>query len=118
MFAQMAKLHFGREDGVEAVLADMRRSGHRQTRYLETIAEQFALLAPDKGDLELEEFEAGLKDLRDVGSELEPMVRAWSKGNQAELDRLINGDLDQFPRRARNCWTTATRAGCPRSKPC
>ncbi|HZQ40201.1 MAG TPA: TraB/GumN family protein [Rhizomicrobium sp.] len=97
MFAQMAKLHFGREDGVEAVLADMAVQDHKQTRYLETIAEQFALLAPDKGDLELEEFEAGLKDLRDVSSELEPMVKAWSKGNQAELDRLINGDLDQFP---------------------
>ena len=25
------------------------------------------------------------------------MVKAWSKGDQAELDRLINGDLDQFP---------------------
>jgi uncharacterized protein len=97
MFAQMAKLHFGREDGVESVLADMAVRGHKQTRYLETIAEQFTLLAPDSGDLELEEFEAGLKDLRDVGSELEPMVKAWSMGNQAELDRLINGDLDQFP---------------------
>jgi hypothetical protein len=97
MFAQMAKLHFGREDGVESVLADMAVRGHKQTRYLETIAEQFTLLAPDDGDLELEEFEAGLKDLRDVGSELEPMIKAWSMGNQAELDRLINGDLDQFP---------------------
>jgi len=97
MFAQMSKLHYGREDGVEAVLADMAVKGHKQTRYLETIAEQFTLLAPDDGGLELEEFEAGLKDLRDVGSELEPMVKAWSMGNQAELDRLINGDLDQFP---------------------
>jgi uncharacterized protein YbaP (TraB family) len=97
MFAQMAKLNFGREDGVEAVLTDMATSGHKETRYLETIAEQFALLAPDDGTLELEEFEAGLKDLRDVGSELEPMVKAWSHGDQAELDKLINGDLDQFP---------------------
>jgi uncharacterized protein YbaP (TraB family) len=97
MFAQMARLHFGREDGVESVLADMAVKGHKQTRYLETIAEQFKLLAPDDGDLELEEFEAGLKDLLDVSSELEPMVKAWSQGNQAELDRLINGDLDQFP---------------------
>ena len=52
MFAQMAKLHFGREDGVESVLADMAVKGHKQTRYLETIAEQFTLLAPDSGDLE------------------------------------------------------------------
>ena len=97
MFAQMARLHYGADNGVESVLADMARQGKKQTRYLETIAEQFALLAPDDDKLELEEFKASLKDLRDVNAELGPMVRAWSSGNQAELDQLINGDLDQFP---------------------
>jgi hypothetical protein len=66
-------------------------------RYLETIAEQFALLAPDDPTLELQEFESGLKDLRDVAAGIEPMVKAWSVGDQAGLDKLINGDLDQFP---------------------
>jgi len=97
MFAQMAKLHYGADNGVESVLTDMAQRGNKQTRYLETIAEQFALLAPDDDKLEMEEFEAGLKDLRDISSELGPMVRAWSSGNQAALDQLINGDLDQFP---------------------
>ena len=68
-----------------------------RSRYLETIAEQFALLAPDDRTLEMEEFESGLKDLRDVAAEFEPMVDAWSAGDQAKLDRLINGELDQFP---------------------
>lgn len=97
LFAQMAKLRYGADNGVEAVVMDMARAGKKQTRYLETIAEQFALLAPDDDKLELEEFEAGLKDLRDISSELGPLVRAWSNGNQAALDQLINGDLDQFP---------------------
>jgi len=69
----------------------------KQTRYLETIAEQFALLAPDDPVLEMEEFESSLKDLRDVGAELQPMVKAWASGDQAKLDKLINGDLDEFP---------------------
>lgn len=97
LFAQMAKLQYGPDNGVEAVVTDMAKTGKKQTRYLETIAEQFALLAPDDDKLELEEFEAGLKDLRDIDSELGPLVKAWSSGDQAALDQLINGDLDQFP---------------------
>jgi uncharacterized protein YbaP (TraB family) len=97
MFAQMAKLHYGADSGVEAVLMDMADRSGKERRYLETIAEQFALLAPADGSLELEEFEAGLKDLRDVTAELAPMVQAWSRGDQAALDKLINGDMDQFP---------------------
>ena len=28
-----------------------------------------------------------------VAGEIEPMVRAWSTGDQAKLDKLINGDI-------------------------
>jgi len=97
MFGQMTKLHFDRDTGVEAVLSDRAAREHKQMRYLETISEQFALLAPDNDMLELEEFESGLKDLRDITAELDPMIKAWSAGDQASLDKLINGDLDQFP---------------------
>src|SRR5579883_883205 len=61
MFGQMTKLHFDRDTGVEAVLSDRAAREHKQMRYLETISEQFALLAPDNDMLELEEFESGLK---------------------------------------------------------
>jgi uncharacterized protein len=97
MFAQIAKLHFAAGNGVDSVLMEGATRGHKQTRYLETVAEQFALLAPDDRTLEVEEFESGLKDLRDVAGEIGPMVDAWSAGDQAKLDRLINGDLDEFP---------------------
>jgi len=97
MFAQIAKLKFSSDSGVDAVLmADADKNG-KQMRYLETIAEQFALLAPDDRKLEVQEFEAGLKDLRDVAAGIEPMVKAWSAGDQAKLDEVINGDLDEFP---------------------
>jgi uncharacterized protein YbaP (TraB family) len=97
MFAQIAKLKFSAKDGVDTVLMADAAKDHKQTRYLETIAEQFALLAPDDPMLELQEFESGLKDLRDIGAGIDPMVQAWSNGNQAALDKLINGDLDEFP---------------------
>jgi len=97
MFAQIAKLKFAPDSGVDAVLMADAEKNQKQARYLETIAEQFALLAPDDRTLEVQEFESGLKDLRDVAAELEPMVKAWGAGDQAKLDKLINGDLDEFP---------------------
>lgn len=97
MFAQIARLKFAPDSGVDAVLLAEATRNQKQTRYLETIAEQFALLAPDNRTLEMQEFESGLKDLRDVAGEIEPMVKAWSTGDQAKLDKLINGDMDEFP---------------------
>ncbi|HET7083490.1 MAG TPA: TraB/GumN family protein [Rhizomicrobium sp.] len=97
MFAEIAKLKFSPQDGVDTVLMGEADKDHKQLRYLETIAEQFALLAPDDPVLELQEFKSGLKDLRDMAGELDPMVQAWSNGDQARLDKLINGDLDEFP---------------------
>lgn len=97
MFTQMTKLQFAAGNGVDTVLMAEAEKNHKQTRYLETIAEQFALLAPADRALELQEFEAGLKDLRDLGAEIGPLVQAWSAGDQGKLDKLINGDLDAFP---------------------
>jgi len=97
MFAQIAKLNFSADSGVDAVLMADAGRDHKDMRYLETIAEQFALLAPDDRKLEVQEFEAGLKDLRDVAAGIEPMVKAWSAGDQTKLDEVINGDLDDFP---------------------
>ncbi len=55
------------------------------------------MILPDDPAVELAEFESGLKDLRDAPSEFHQLVAAWSAGDQKALDRLINGDLDEFP---------------------
>jgi uncharacterized protein YbaP (TraB family) len=97
MFAQIIKLKYAPDSGVDSVLmADAAKNG-KQMRYLETIAEQFALLAPDDRTLEIQEFESGLKDLRNIADELGPMIKAWSAGDQAKLDKVINGDMEEFP---------------------
>jgi uncharacterized protein YbaP (TraB family) len=97
LFSQMRKLRYAANSGVESVLLALAAKDSKPVRYLETIDEQFALLAPEDRKLELQEFEAGLKDLRDINVELEPMIKAWSNGDQAELDRLINGTLKDYP---------------------
>ena len=97
MFAQMSKQKYDPSSGVDATLMAGAAKTHKPMRYLETIEEQFALLAPDDRILEVQEFESSLKDLRDISAELDPLVKAWSRGDQAQLDKLINGDLDEFP---------------------
>ena len=97
MFAQMRKLNYASSNGVDSSLMEEATKNHKEMRYFETIAEQFALLAPDDSKLELQEFESGLKDLRDLAGDVQPMMRAWGEGDQAKLDELINGDLNDFP---------------------
>jgi uncharacterized protein YbaP (TraB family) len=97
MFAQMSKLKYTASNGVDSLLMEEAARNHKQIRYFETIADQFALLAPANKNLEVEEFEASLKDLRDISAGIQPMIHAWSVGDQAKLDQLINGDLDEFP---------------------
>lgn len=113
LFAQIAKLKFAVENGVDSqLIAEAERAG-KPLRYLETIEQQFALLAPDDRALEMEEFEAGLKDLKDIGGEIQPMVNAWSKGDQKTLDRLINGDLDRFPKARKALLDDRNKAWVP-----
>jgi len=97
MLGQMRQRGYGPDNGVDSVLLAQAVKNHKETRYFETVAEQFSFLVPNDPMLELEEFEADLKDLRDVSADLQPMVKAWSEGDQAKLNELINGDLDQFP---------------------
>jgi uncharacterized protein len=96
--AQVGKMHFAPDSGVDSILMAQARQNHKKMRYLETIAFQFALLAPTDRTLELEEFEADLKDLRDFESETRQLLDAWSAGNQTELARQFNDDLDDFPK--------------------
>ncbi len=114
MFAEIAKLKFSASDGVDAVLMADASKTNKPMRYLETISEQFALLAPDDPVLELQEFESGLKDLRDISSGIDPMVKAWSKGDQAALDKLINGDLDEFPQARKELLDDRNRRWAPK----
>ena len=97
MFSQVGKLKFAANNGPDKTLMAEGAAAHKKLRYLETVDEQFAVLAPSDPQMDLEQFESSLKDLRDVGAEIWPMVDAWSKGDQVALDRFVNGDLDKFP---------------------
>lgn len=100
VLASTAKLHFDPSNGADAVLAREAQALGKPTRYLETMDQQIAVIAPDDPALEMSEFESSLKDLRDVAGEVEPMLAAWSTGDQKKLDDLVNGDMDKASREA------------------
>lgn len=97
MFTQIAKLKFDPNNGPDTVLMRDAKAHGKDVRYLETMEDQFAVLAPSDPDTDRDEFEASLDELRDVAGEVQPMVDAWSIGDQKKLDTLVNGDLDKFP---------------------
>lgn len=117
LFAQLGRHQLASANGVDPVLMKVARKTGKEMRYLETIDQQFALLAPDDPALELEEFESGLSDLADTEAAIAPMVQAWEKGDQDALAKFIDDDMADFPsaRKAlfddRNArWVTKIRA--------
>lgn len=97
LMAQASRQSFDPASGVDVALMAQARQRHKPLRYLETIDQQLAVLAPDDPGLELEEFESGLDDLKDVSAGIQPLVAAWSAGDQKTLDTLVNGDLNDSP---------------------
>lgn len=97
MFAQIGRLKFDPSNGPDTVLLREAKAEGKGVRYLETMEDQFAVLAPSDAEMDRDEFEASLGELRDVAGEIQPMVDAWGAGDQRKLDELVNGDLDKFP---------------------
>ena len=97
MFAQIGKLNFDPSNGPDTVLMREAKAQSKEVRYLETMQDQFAVLAPSDAAMDRDEFEASLGELRDVAGEIQPMVDAWGAGDQKKLEKLVNGDLDTFP---------------------
>lgn len=97
LVAEAGKTGLAAGNGVDVALMAEARATHRPMRYLETIAQQMAVLAPQDPKLDLEEFESSLSDLTDVSGQIAPLVTAWRAGDIQTLDRLVNGDLDEYP---------------------
>jgi uncharacterized protein YbaP (TraB family) len=89
--------HYAPESGVDRQVFALANGEGKAMRYFETVGQQFSLLTPKSPKLELAEFDAELKEFRTEANALGPLVDAWSRGNEAELGRLVNADLDSVP---------------------
>jgi hypothetical protein len=73
------------------------RARGKPVRFFETTEQQMALLASEDTKLELESFEAFLKDFRAQKEELPAMIAAWSAGDVDKLGALGLGHLADHP---------------------
>ena len=94
---QMALENASLAHGVDTVLMEEATRKHLETRYLETLDTQIALLVPTDPKLELDEFEADLREFRKQSDEFDALIAAWSNGDLAAIDRLINGEFAAHP---------------------
>jgi len=94
---QMALENASLAHGVDTVLMEEAALQHRDTRYLETLDTQIALLVPTDPKLELDEFEADLREFRNQSDEFDALIAAWSNGDLAAIDHLINGEFAAHP---------------------
>jgi uncharacterized protein YbaP (TraB family) len=96
--------------GVDYVLMSWANAHARQVRYLETIDQQFAMILPDDGDMQLDTFESGLKEYSGDNDQLQPMVQAWAAGDVAKLAALIDQEFQDHPEEKKKLITDRNKA--------
>jgi uncharacterized protein YbaP (TraB family) len=95
--AYMEQQHYSPLSGVDRQILALAQARKKSLRYFETDAQQLALLAPSDQNLEVKEFDAGLRQFQSDASSLGPLVDAWSHGNAALVGRLMNKELNKDP---------------------
>ncbi len=96
--------------GVDAMLMREATAGGKEIRYLETLDDQVGLIVPKDPKLELEEFEADLKEFRSEKDEFGGLVSAWSQGDPDAIDRLLNSEFATHPAARRALLDDRNRA--------
>jgi uncharacterized protein YbaP (TraB family) len=84
--------------GVDYVLMNWAKQYKRSVRYLETVDQQVLMLAPTDNDLHLDEFESGLKHVGHMQNDLDPLITAWSHGDEQTLGTLMDVSFAANPR--------------------
>jgi uncharacterized protein YbaP (TraB family) len=79
-------------------------------RPLETAEQQLRLLMPEDRSLEVQEFDAGLKDLLNETTSVNDLVNAWAQGDVAKLNELMNSGFKENPRAEKTLFDDRNRA--------
>ncbi|MGH6829498.1 MAG: TraB/GumN family protein [Rhizomicrobium sp.] len=109
LVAESAERHYSANAGVDHQVMAIAMRRHKPMRYFETIGQQFQLLAGSSEKVQLKEFEADLKDFKNDDDELEPLVEAWSAGQEDKLARIMNSDLMDEPDARKTLLTDRNR---------
>ena len=103
--------HLSADEGVaRQVYAYALKRGGARFGALETTAQQLKLLMPEDQSLEVQEFDAGLKDLLNETTSINDLVMAWARGDTAKLNDLMNSGFKENPRAEKALFDDRNRA--------
>jgi uncharacterized protein YbaP (TraB family) len=107
----VSQQHLSADEGVDRqVYALAEKRGGATFRALETIEGQLKLLMPEDQSLEVQEFDAGLKDLLNETTSINDLVMAWARGDTARLNDLMNSGFKENPRAEKALFDDRNRA--------
>jgi len=84
--------------GLDQVLTREATDKGKELRALESMEQQFSLLASPDDDQEVEQFESGLKQFLTQSYDLSGLLDAWASGDPAQIDGLFNKSLVKYPK--------------------
>ncbi|MGH6877578.1 MAG: TraB/GumN family protein [Rhizomicrobium sp.] len=93
----LESLHYSPSSGVDRQLWAYATARKKQIETFETVDEQLALLMPKNPKVEMEEFDASLKEVRSDTSEIGALVDAWCDGRMGDVAKLMNEGLSATP---------------------
>lgn len=95
--ALMQAAHYSPDSGVDRQVFALATAEHKPIETFETVDEQLALLMSKDRKLEVEEFDASMKELKTDMGEVGPLVDAWCDGRVNDVARLLNSALSSTP---------------------
>jgi uncharacterized protein YbaP (TraB family) len=93
--------------GADYVLMSWANAHARNVRYLETVDQQFALLAED---FPMDELESGLRSIQTSRDAVAPLVAAWSAGDVTQLNALMDANFASHPEQKKRLLSDRNRA--------
>jgi len=98
MEVQLAEtMHYSPDSGVDRQVWNYVTAQKKPVETLETVDEQLKLLMPKNDKLELDEFDASMKELNTEANGIGALVDAWKDGRMGEVARLMNAGLKSTP---------------------
>jgi uncharacterized protein YbaP (TraB family) len=90
-------MHYSSDSGVDRQVWAYATTQKKPVETFETVDEQLRLLMPKDRKLEIEEFDASLKELNTDANEVGELVDAWKDGRMNQVAHLMNAGLKNSP---------------------
>lgn len=107
----VSQQHLSIESGLDRqVYTFALKRGGAAFRALETPEQQLKLLMPEDQSLEVQEFDAGLKELLNETLSVNDLIDAWARGDVKRLNDLMNSGFRENPKAEKTLFEDRNRA--------